>query len=114
MTAQKLTDAQIEAVIEEAFAAAAQATANYLAKYGECACCGFAWVNVTPGTSKVAKILKAKYNARKPYGGTGVQIWNPGKSYTQSITAKEEGAYAFASIIKDKLGVDAYAGSRMD
>jgi hypothetical protein len=49
----------------------------------------------------------------KAYGG-GLQLWNPSGHPTQAITAKEEGAEAYAKVLSSKLGLKAYAGSRMD
>ena len=55
-----------------------------------------------------------KFGFRKSYGSTGLQLWNPSQSYTQAITAKEVGAEACAQVLRTKLGVEAYAGSRLD
>ena len=99
-------------IIEEAFAAAATAEADYRAKYGEPFYCGFAWVNITPGTSKIARVLKERYGARKSYYG-GIDVWNPGRSNTQSMGIKEAGAAAFAEVLR-KNGIKAYEMSRAD
>lgn len=99
-------------VIEEAFAAAADAEAKFRAQYGEPAYCGFAWVNIKPATSKIARVLKERYGARASYRG-GIDVWNPGRSSTQSMDIKEVGAMAFASVLQ-KHGIKAYAESRAD
>jgi hypothetical protein len=42
-------------------------------------------------------------------------LWNPGQAAAQSIDVLEAGAYAYAEVLKDKLGLEkVYAGSRMD
>lgn len=73
--------------------------------------CGFAWVNVRPGTSAFAKWLVANKVARKAYEG-GVQIWV--SEFNQSMARKEAYAEAMAAVFRNELGVKAYAGSRMD
>jgi hypothetical protein len=75
--------------------------------------CGFAWVNVykVRSNSKLGKAL-AEVGFRKAYGG-GLQLWNkwwPG----QSVDAAEHGAYAYAKAMQEELGLDFYAGSRLD
>jgi len=76
--------------------------------------CGFAWVNVygVRSNSKLGKAL-AEVGFRKAYGG-GLQLWNkwwPG----QSVDAAEQGAAAYADVLKQELGLEqVYAGSRLD
>lgn len=73
--------------------------------------CGFAWVNVKPGTSKFARWLKSKnYASTDSYYG-GVTIWI--SSYNQSMQKKETYARAFAKVLSDE-GIKAYAASRID
>ena len=72
--------------------------------------CGFAWITITPGSSKAANFAKTFYRATKAYRG-GVQIWV--SAYGQSMTRKEAYATAFAAVLAAG-GVKAYAGSRMD
>jgi len=104
---------QVENVIREAQVAAAQATAEFLSQHGDRDACGFAWVTVyEKGSTKLGRAL-LKQGFRKAYGG-GLQWWNPSGSYTQAITAKEVGAEAAAQVLKERLGIEAYAGSRMD
>ena len=104
---------QVNAVVLEAVAEAAKATNDFLAKHGDRDACGFAWVTVyEKGSTKMGRALIAA-GFSKAYGG-GLQMWNPSGSFTQCITAKEVGAEAAAKVLSDKLGVKAYAGSRMD
>jgi hypothetical protein len=105
-------DAMLEMITREAFDAAAEAEAKYRAQYGEPFYCGFAWVNIKPGNCAIANYLKKKGEARKSYHG-GVDVWNPGKSGTQSMDIKEQGADAFAAVLR-KYGFKASAMSRAD
>ena len=76
--------------------------------------CGFAWVDVygVRSNSKLGKALK-EVGFSKSYSGS-LQLWNkwwPG----QSIDAAEHGATAYATVIKEELGLDrCYSGSRLD
>jgi hypothetical protein len=108
-----LTDTDFPAVHATASMAARKTTEDFLAKNGDRDCCGFAWVNVykVRSNSKLGKAL-VKVGFSKSYEG-GLQLWNPSGSFTQCITAKEEGAIAYASELR-KYGIEAYAGSRMD
>jgi hypothetical protein len=105
--------------VQDACNAAAQAarTAAKISysQVGERDACGFAWVNVwgVRSNSKLGRALQAA-GFSKDYTG-GLQLWNPSGHHTQSITVKEAGAYAYAQVLKDKLGLEkVYAGSRMD
>lgn len=106
---------QVEVAVALAQAEAAKATREYLAQHGDRDACGFAWVNVwgVRSNSKLGLALK-KAGFRKDYTGA-LNYWNPAKSGTQSISALEAGAEAFARVLKERLGLDkVYAGSRMD
>jgi|688.fasta_scaffold09866_19 hypothetical protein len=104
----------IETAVMEAFAAAKEASLSEFNRLGgDSMSCGFAWVTVKPGTSKVARYLKAIGEGKAAYGG-GTQIWNPGKLNVQNIDIKEEGAYAFARVLRAKLGVKVIVDSRLD
>ena len=93
--------------------AAAKATEDFLAKHGDRDACGFAWVTVNEkGSTKLGRALKAV--GFKPAYGGGLQLWNPSGNWTQCITAKEEGAQAYANVLRHAGIVNAYAGSRMD
>jgi len=75
--------------------------------------CGFAWVNCykVRSNSRLGKALQS-VGFRKDYGG-GLQQWNkwwPG----QSVDAAEHGAVAYAKVMEEELGLDFYAGSRLD
>jgi hypothetical protein len=72
--------------------------------------CGFAWVNVSPGTQGFAKYLKANHGARRGYYG-GIELWV--RDYGQSMEKKEAYASAFAHTL-NAHGIKAHAGSRMD
>ena len=99
-------------IVQEAFTAAKQAEAEFRAKHGEPGYCGFAWVQVTEKAStKLGRALKA-VGFTKAYGG-GLQLWNPGGSYTQSMDIKETGARAYAEVLKSH-GITAYMSSRAD
>ena len=73
--------------------------------------CGFAWVNVSPGNCSFAKWLVKNKLARKAYGG-GVDIWV--SAFGQSMERKEACAAAMADVLRNELGIKAYANSRMD
>jgi len=103
-----------EACNEAAMAASTAAQVAYV-QIGERDACGFAWVNIygVRSNSKLGKWLQG-FGFRKDYTGS-LQIWNPSGHNTQSISVKEAGAYAYAEVLKQKLGLDkVYAGSRMD
>lgn len=100
-------------IYNEAFAAAQEAEAKYRAQYGEPFYCGFAWVKVRPGNCKFAKFLKVNKIVSGPAYNGGVDVWNPGKSPTQSMDIKEVGAHAFAQVLV-KHGINAFAQSRAD
>ena len=104
---------EVQNAVREAQEAAARATREFLEKHGHRDACGFAWVKVyEKGSTKMGRALLAN-GFRKSYGG-GLEMWNPSGNPTQCISAKEEGAYAAAKVLKERLGVEAYAGSRMD
>jgi hypothetical protein len=109
-----MTEAEIVGrAVNIAQAEASKATAEFLQKHGDRDACGFAWVRVREkGSTRVGRALLAN-GFRKAYGG-GLEWWNPSGSYTQAITAKEVGAEAAARVLRERLGVDACAGSRMD
>lgn len=72
--------------------------------------CGFAWVVVSPGTSRFARWLKANRLARSGYGG-GVHIWI--SDYNQSMERKKAHARAMVRVFSD-AGINCYFDSRMD
>jgi hypothetical protein len=100
--------------VDSGRAAARKATQAYLDAHGDRDCCGFAWLTVyTDGRSRVGRAL-IKAGFKKTYGQSGIQMWNPSGHMTQALTAKEVGAEAMAQELRTRLGVEAYAGSRMD
>lgn len=103
----------VEQAIQRGLVAAKSAAAEAHARIGERDACGFAWVTVfdVRSNSKVGKLL-ANYNFRKAYGG-GLQLWDPSKHPTQSVSVLEAGASAMADELKS-IGLTAYAGSRLD
>lgn len=104
-----------DALNEAAMAARTAAKETYAAMGGDRGACGFAWVNVW-GVRKNSKLGQALQAAgfRKDYTGS-LQLWNPAKAGVQSLDILEAGAYAYAEVLKAKLGLDkVYAGSRMD
>ncbi len=104
---------QVKIVLHQASKAAQEAASIAYAQIGERDACGFAWVTVykVRSNSKLGKVL-AEAGFSRAYGG-GLQLWNPSGHGTQSISVKEAGAYAYAEQLKT-LGLEAYAGSRLD
>ena len=103
----------IESIHNTATTAAEQAAQDYIAQHGEDWYCGFAWVTVyEKGSTKLGRALKSV--GFKPAYGGGLQLWNPSGHGTQSMSVKEAGASAAARILKERLGVTAYAGGRAD
>jgi hypothetical protein len=104
-----------DACNEAAMAARTAAKQTYAALGGDKGACGFAWVNVwgVRSNSKLGNALKAA-GFRKDYTGA-LCLWNPAKAGVQSLDILEAGAYAYAEVLKAKLGLEkVYAGSRMD
>jgi len=95
-----------------------QAEVASRAKYreigGDQYACGFAWVDVYVDrtNSKQAKELIAA-GFRKDYKPKCLSYWNPGQLNVQNIDIKEAGAEALAKFLRS-LGLNAYAGSRLD
>ncbi len=76
--------------------------------------CGFAWVEVhgVKGNTKLGRaLIEAGFS--KSYRG-GLQLWNPSGLGVQNVDTLEEGARAAAEFLRQQLGVEAYAGSRLD
>lgn len=116
MTAKDFNlEAVQDACNEAAMAARTAAKQTLAAMGGDRGACGFAWVNVwgVRSNSKLGNALKAA-GFRKDYTGS-LQLWNPSKAGVQSLDILEAGAYAYAEVLKEKLGLEkVYAGSRMD
>ena len=72
--------------------------------------CGFAWVNVRPGTSSFARWLVKNELARAAYdGGVDISI----VEFNQSLMRKEAAAHAMAEVLCEG-GIRASARSRID
>jgi len=93
---------------------AEQAGVEMYAKIGERDACGFGWVEVYVDrtNSKQAKELIAA-GFRKDYKPKCLSMWDPAGVPTQSVSVKEAGAQAYAEYLR-ALGLNAYAGSRLD
>ena len=110
-----ITEQLVQDAVNEAAQQARTAAKAFHAKHGDRDACGFAWVNVwgVRSNSKLGKWLQAA-GFRKDYTGA-LSLWNPSKAAVQSIDILEAGAYAYAEVLKAKLGLEkVYAGSRMD
>ena len=116
MTVVAFNEAAVQDACNEAAMAARTAAKQTLAALGgDRGACGFAWVNVwgVRSNSKLGNALKAA-GFRKDYTGA-LSLWNPSKAAVQSLDVVEAGAYAYAEVLKEKLGLEkVYAGSRMD
>jgi len=73
--------------------------------------CGFAWINVKPGTSRFARWLKANGKGRPDSYYGGVTIWV--REGNQSYELKMAYAEAFAAVLVE-AGIKAYASGRLD
>ena len=105
-----------QTVVAEAIAEAQRASQDMYNKIGgDKFACGFAWVEVYVDrtNSKQAKELLAA-GFRKDYNPKCLSMWNPGGLGVQNIDIKEAGAEAMARVLREKLGLSAYAGSRLD
>ena len=104
----------VQTACNEAAIQARTAAKAFYAAHGERDCCGFAWVDIygVRSNSRLGKTLQS-FGFRKSYTGS-LQLWNPCGSGTQSISIKEAGAEAYAKVLTEKLGIRAYAGSRLD
>ena len=98
----------------EAELAANSAQSKFLAEHGEQAYCGFACVDVSVErtNSREAKALE-KMGFKKSWEPKTMQLWSPGNYHGQSMDVKEEGARAYAQVLRT-YGFMANAGSRAD
>ena len=103
-----------QTIFDEAKNAATQAEQSFIAKHGEMAYCGFAWVDVfvERTNSKEAKELLA-VGFRKSYRPKTLCLWTCGSYHGQSMDVKEAGAQAYAEVLQH-YGFRAYMGSRAD
>ena len=67
---------------------------------------------IKKGSTKLGKALIAA-GFSKSYTG-GLEMWNPSGMRCQNVDTLEEGAIAAARLLTEKLGVKAYAQSRLD
>jgi hypothetical protein len=113
-TATEYNAGLVQDACNEAAIQARTAAKAFYNQHGEHDACGFAWVDVygVRSNSRLGKTLQS-YGFRKSYTGS-LQLWSPCGSATQSISIKEAGAEAYAKVLTDKLGIKAYAGSRLD
>jgi hypothetical protein len=104
----------IQAIHNEAYQAAVTAENDFLAKHGEMAYCGFAWVDVfvSRTNSKEAKALK-EIGFKNGWQRRQLNLWKPGNYHGQSMDVLEAGARAYADVLA-KHGFRAYMGSRAD
>jgi hypothetical protein len=89
-------------------------TAMYNKIGGDRFACGFAWVDVyvdRTNSLQAKELIKAGF--KKDYKPKCLSIWNPGNLPVQNIDIKEAGADALATYLR-ALGLNAYAGSRLD
>lgn len=100
--------------IQQGLPLAQAAGRDMYSKIGERDACGFGWVEVYVDrtNSKQAKeLIKAGF--RKDYKPKCLSMWDPAGIPTQSISVKEAGAQALAQYLR-AIGLNAYAGSRLD
>lgn len=71
--------------------------------------CGFAWITIKPATCSFAKWL---VKTKRGHKGGRYQIWIA--EHGQSVERKEAHACAMAEVLRSELGIEAYAGSRLD
>jgi hypothetical protein len=93
-----------------------QARSYYIAQHGERGGCGFTWVDIygIRANSKLGKALIAN-GFRKDSYNKSLKFWSPDKTTTQSVAAKEAGAQAFVTVMKNSFeDIRIYADSRLD
>jgi len=81
---------------------------------GDRGACGFAWVEVyvdRTNSKQAQELIRAGF--RKDYKPKCLSMWDPAGLPVQNIDIKEAGAYAYAEYLT-QLGLNAYAGSRLD
>jgi hypothetical protein len=103
-----------QTITNEARAAAINAEQSFIAKHGEMAYCGFAWVDVQVErtNSAEAKALLA-VGFKKSYRPKTLSLWTCGGYNGQSMDVKEAGAMAYVLVLA-KHGYTAFMGSRAD
>ena len=112
-----ITEQVVQQAHAKALAAAqtaAQAFADKHMNGRDGGACGFSWVDVygVRSNSKLGKWLQS-VGFSKSYTGS-MQLWNKWW-HGQSVDAGEHGATAYATVLKQELGLDrCYSGSRLD
>lgn len=113
-TTKIMSDLNYQSIFSECVAAAeheARRDSNYSEDWGAC---GFAWVKIRPGTSKLARAAKKYAGASKSYNG-GVDIWVSFGG--QSVSVKKSYANAYARKLSELTGTgenQIYGQSRLD
>jgi hypothetical protein len=104
------------AVLDEAFDAAAAATIRYLNSHpDQWYPCGFSWVKIKPARGRLVEALKEQGLGKTDEFEGGFQVYNPGKNFTQCMDAKYEGSKAFVEVLKKHYpNLTAYPVSRID
>ena len=105
-----------EAAVKQAMVEATRTTQNYIAQHGDRSACGFTWVDIygVRSNSVLGKALIAN-GFRKDSYAKSLKFWSPDKTTTQSVNAKEAGAQAFVTVLKNSFPeIRVYAGSRLD
>lgn len=106
----------INAVIDQAIAAANQELVATKLRIGEHDMCGFAWAKIRPARGAVVKALRARgIGETDDYqGGYRISSYDVIPSYRgQSITIKEESMKAFCAVLRE-AGINIHAASRLD
>ena len=113
-TATEYNAGLVQDACNEAAIQARTAAKAFYNQHGDHDACGFAWVDVygVRSNSRLGKTLQS-FGFRKSYTGS-LQLWNPSQAGSQSISILEARAEAYAKVITEKLGIKAYAGSRLD
>lgn len=109
---EKLSDTQVQEIIQDALAQAHEATRSYLALIGgDQYPCGFAWVKIKPARGQFVRILKSMGVGRTDsyYGGYLIYPSN----FCQNMDAKAAGCEALVNVLK-KHGVKAHVVTRID
>lgn len=101
-----------QAIYDQALAAGRKAEADWEQKHGEDNYCGFAWVEIPNGRSSFVNWCK-KNNIGSKHWQKGWQIWRCTGNHTQCMNILEQGASAFAGVLKEH-GIDAWWNCRAD
>jgi len=108
----EVTAENVDFIINTAFSLAHTKTQEYISGMTDWWPCGFSWVVIRPARGILAKRLKERGLGDKGYSG-GLCVWDPARSMTQSMYAKEAGAIAFANYLK-LFGINASVETRID